>query len=284
MSWIKKLLAGLAAHPVGWALCSPWAKVGNYLYAVHDQKLNHQKGLDREKRLEAISNQIFPDKEVIFGPFKGLKYPAFEAKGSALFPKLLGTYEAELHQVIEEICTKPYSNIINVGCGEGYYAVGLAKRLPAANILAFDIDEEAQRLTKKMAQVNNCENRVDVRGMCTSDFLSTFQFSGKALIICDCEGFEKDLFNKSISNLKQCDLLIETHDFIDITISSTLRQLFGASHNMKSIFSSDDLHKPNLYARAPIDGFSLQERYEFMREGRPSVMEWLYLTPKTNSF
>jgi len=34
------------------------------------------------------------------------------------------------------------STVVNVGAGEGYYAVGFARRLPNAQVLAFDANED----------------------------------------------------------------------------------------------------------------------------------------------
>ena len=282
MNWVKKGLAYLVNNPLGWFLTSPWAKVGHFMYTIHLQKKINQKVIENKERERQMIVDIFPDKRVQFGPFKGLRYPEHEAKGSALLPKLLGTYEAELHSTLEEIVSKRFDEIINIGCGEGYYAIGLALRIPQTKVLAFDIDEEAQALTRKMATINNCEDRIDVRGICTIDFLKNFKPSGKLLIISDCEGFEKDLFPGAYQNLTTADLLIEVHDFIDITISSSLREIFDPTHDIKSYMSIDDLQKPRLYHREPVAKLSLQQRYEVMREGRPALMEWLYLTPKVN--
>lgn len=69
------------------------------------------------------------------GPFQGLQYvPSIvesalavpRALGSALIPKLLGCYEAELQGVLAQILATPYQDILDIGSAEGYYAVGLA--------------------------------------------------------------------------------------------------------------------------------------------------------------
>ena len=75
--------------------------------------------------------------KVLYGPFKGMTYPDSTSIGSVWLPKMLGIYESELHDILEEICSKNYSTIINIGAGEGYYAVGLALRIPTSMIYAF---------------------------------------------------------------------------------------------------------------------------------------------------
>ena len=60
---------------------------------------------------------------VISGPFAGMQY-VNTSVGSALEPKILGTYELELHDVFERLLDKDFAAIVNVGAGEGYLAVG----------------------------------------------------------------------------------------------------------------------------------------------------------------
>ena len=78
--------------------------------------------------------ELFCDGVVRHGPFAGLQYPELTAVGSALYPKLLGSYQREIQGWIEEICAAGYSEIVDVGFAEGYYAVGLARRLPRAGL------------------------------------------------------------------------------------------------------------------------------------------------------
>jgi Ribosomal protein L11 methyltransferase (PrmA) len=274
------MLSRVSAHPIGWMIVSPFAKVGNFIYTSRQHQINKKNEDEKDEKLKRLASEIFPDRTVLYGPFKGLKYPALESRGSALFPKLLGTYEAELHGILDKICQKHYSEIINIGCGEGYYAVGLALRITKATVTAFDPDEQAQRLAKEMAALNQCHDRVTVHGACTVGCLNSFLFSGNGLVICDCEGAEKDLLLGSYNNLKKCDLLIEVHDFVDITISSTLRGLFSGTHNIQSVLSIDDIHKPRHFNMQEVSSLSLKERFEIFREGRPTIMEWMYLTPK----
>ena len=60
--------------------------------------------------------------------------------------------------------------------------------------------------------------------------------------MCDCEGYEKELFTvETIPFLSNTDLLIEMHDIFDASISSTVLPLFSESHKLKIFYS----HKPN---------------------------------------
>ena len=72
---------------------------------------------------------------VAAGPFAGMRYAGLPS-GSTAGPKLLGSYESEIAAWIEGLCGARLDTIVDVGCAEGYYAVGMAMRCPAARVLA----------------------------------------------------------------------------------------------------------------------------------------------------
>jgi methylase of polypeptide subunit release factors len=85
---------------------------------------------------------------------------------SILVPKLLGSYEAELHPVLDQVIRNNYETIIDVGCAEGYYAVGLALSLPTTHVHAFDIDSRARELCTIWRRPTRSQERVIVEGEC----------------------------------------------------------------------------------------------------------------------
>jgi len=225
----------------------------------------------------------FEKLEVLHGPFRGMKYPSFSAAGSAFFPKLLGCYEKELHGVINDLLKKTYTEVIDVGCAEGYYTVGLGLTLNCNTLYAYDTDDAARDLCYQMAKLNNVDNKIVIKETCTAAELAEFTFAGRALIICDCEGYEAELFTKSnISNLANCDLIIETHDFIDINISPTLIELFAATHHIQIVKSIDDIEKAQTYNYPETVGLKPEEKLKLFAEYRPAIMQWLICTPKNN--
>src|SRR5438477_7503575 len=121
--------------------------------------------------VEKATQTIAPDLVVKHGPFQGMQYTATQWVGGAVFPKLLGCYERELHEVIEACCKTPYTEIVDIGCAEGYYAVGLARRIPTAKVYAYDIQESAQRRCQEMARANGVDQRVITGSGCSSETL-----------------------------------------------------------------------------------------------------------------
>lgn len=79
-----------------------------------------------------IDSQYDPAKTghiIKYGPFAGMNYDVAASEGGGA-PRLLGGYEASLAPIINDIVEAKPDLIIDVGCAEGYYAIGMARRLP----------------------------------------------------------------------------------------------------------------------------------------------------------
>src|SRR5215218_9023943 len=95
------------------------------------------------------------------GPFSGLRYPPADvANVTTLVPKLMGSYERELHVPMERLLEPRPSIVVNAGCADGYYAVGLARRLPEATVHAFDLEPRWRWICGRLARVNGVSERV----------------------------------------------------------------------------------------------------------------------------
>ena len=179
----------------------------DFIYKIFNKLLNYgwrikfqRELLDREKlEIQQMNNinSIFEKPLVLNGPFNGMKYPGFRSKSSSLYSKLIGSYEMEISDYIFSAIDNKYEQVIDVGCAEGYYAVGLALKIEKAIIYAYDIDAEARKLTSKMAFINGVKERVIVRKNINSSSFNEFDFSKSTLIICDIEGEERLIFNSS---------------------------------------------------------------------------------------
>lgn len=145
------------------------------------------------------------------GPFAGMTYPAAASAGSTLGPKLLGTYELEIHPWLEAAIARAPSRVVNPGAGEGYYAVGLALRLPGAIVRAFESDAHARELCRAMAVANGVAGRVSVGGFCGQRELRD-SVSEPALVVCDIEGGEMELLDpERVPGLRSCEIIVEIH-------------------------------------------------------------------------
>ena len=201
------------------------------------------------------------------------------ASWGVLAPKLLGSYEAELHADLELLIPRDHDRVVNVGCAEGYYAVGLARRLPAATVFAFDSDPYAQHLCRRLAARNRVAHRVRVEGTCSPTRLCEL-VTGSTLLVVDCEGCELELLRPDlVPVLAAADILVELHDFIDPSISATMLSRFSASHDIALLDSTE--RDPAAYP--VLDSLSPDDRVEAVAEHRPCVMQWAVMRAKSSS-
>lgn len=149
-------------------------------------------------RVREITNQVATSAglTVQSGPFRGMVLPARTSwLDGDITPKILGCYEAELHAAVDRAAERQPTVVINVGCAEGFYAVGLARLFPHARVYAFDTHERARAVCREAADANGLGERLEIDGACTTQRLLEVAGNNRALIVLDCEGaeFEEDL-------------------------------------------------------------------------------------------
>lgn len=235
------------------------------------------------KREKKIIETISPQQMVLHGPFKGLKYPAMDINEDALCVKMVGDYEAQLHPVMEQVCQTDYREVLDIGCAEGYYAVGFATRMHNTIVHGYDIDEASRQICQKTAILNGVADRVVLHEHCSEETLANFPFNGRAFVMADCEGYEMELFKgAALENLKNCDLLIELHECFVPGVTSTILSRFAPTHHIQIIRTTDKpvTHYPEL------DALSEEEHQAALSEHRGGIgkyifMEWAWLTAKS---
>lgn len=155
------------------------------------------------------------------------------ANGSALLPKLVGSYELEVLPFVEGAIARGYRTVIDVGAAEGYYTVGLAMRIPGATVFAFDISLRARRLCHRLAERNGVASRVRVLGACDHRSLDA-TIGPDTLVVCDCEGYERVLLDPSAApGLSRADILVEVHERKCPGLADTLVSRFSATHHVE---------------------------------------------------
>lgn len=187
-------------------------------------------------RSEVISNTLKgrSGTTIRSGPFHGMAYATTGAEGS-LSARLLGAYEASLHPVIEAIIARAYPLVIDIGSAEGYYAVGLARRMAASRILARDDSAKAQDLCHALAALNGVADRVTVGGRMDHADLALCATT-PTVIICDIEGAEGDLLDPTAAPaLRAADILVEVHEFMRPGLIALLTDRFAPSHTITRI-------------------------------------------------
>ncbi len=210
--------------------------------------------------------------KVTAGPFAGMVYAAQASEGGRA-PRLLGAYEASLHPVVETVIARAYPQILDIGCAEGYYAVGLARRMPGSTIHAHDMNPAARALCAEMAHANGVEARVMIGPEVTHADFALCQ-TAPTFILCDIEGAEGELLDpKRAPTLTQADILVEVHEGMRPGLLATLTDRFAASHKITRI---DRALRPDLlpdWAEALSD----LDRLLLLWEWRASPTPWLWM-------
>jgi SAM-dependent methyltransferase len=218
------------------------------------------------------------------GPFAGMRYARTLAECRTFYPKLLGSYEAELSPHFERVLQTKYSAIVDVGCADGYFAVGFALKKRDVVVYAYDTDPSEREICAANAAVNGVSDRVRIGTFCDANTLLKLDLGDRAFILCDCEGFERELFpERVVAHLAPHDLLIELHDFIDISIRDILLARFSATHHAVLVDSVDDSLKGDVFPFPELAGKSRALKIEAMSERRPCIMQWLVLASRLNA-
>lgn len=208
------------------------------------------------------------------GPFRGMLLPETSSWGDGdLAPEILGAYECELHAALERAFARAPERVVNVGCAEGYYAVGAALRLPGATVHAFDLDEAALRVCGEIARRNGVADRIRLERRCDpARLLDLLRTCPRALLLLDCEGYERELITpETVPALAGADLIVECHDFLEPGLTDRLAALLRPTHEVELVRegSRDPAAWPILHGPGSLD------RRLVVCEFRPSPMRWI---------
>ncbi|AUN28866.1 methyltransferase [Niveispirillum cyanobacteriorum] len=163
------------------------------------------------------------------GPFAGMIL--HDPVNRMQAPQLLGCYEGELHEIVQAIPDAGYQHLINIGCGEGYYAIGIKRMAPQIEVWAHDIDPEAQRKCREAAALNG----VDIHVGGIFDPQSFAQHAGyRTLVWCDVEGAEEMLLDPArYPALAGMDILVELHSTDAGHTRDSVPARFGDTHDIE---------------------------------------------------
>ncbi len=258
---------------------SVWFRLPGAIRANDHVRVRRQTGLAGE--YDRVVQDIFHNLTVLQGPFSGLIYPAAKSRGSALYPKLLGTYENELHSFFQEISKEDYRMVVDIGFAEGFYLVGLGRKYRHIPLVGFDPDPEAMQLIRELAAANRIEpERLQLFGGFSADLLAG-KLPTRSLVVCDCEGFEGTVFEeKNLELWRDSDLVIECHDFLIPGITRDLAARLSSSHAVEIIKEAEAKEKTSWPLAASFRRARTRHQLQMVNEGRPEKMCWLAATSK----
>jgi hypothetical protein len=219
-------------------------------------------------RLDDRVVEIVDSDLVQAGPFAGMKMSREAAWGVDFSSRLLGAYERELHPYFRELATPSTPLIVDVGCADGYYVVGLARLAAAARVVAYDIDTEARRVTSELALLNGLADRVAVRSRCRPHDLERLEPG--TVVLMDCEGAEAALVTQSVADSNPgVHFIVECHESV----------VPGVTEMLERRFRGRDVTRVEQSARLPEDTPQLPEdlAVEVLNELRSPADRWLVI-------
>ncbi len=230
------------------------------------------------RRRAAVLRQAGRPTAVASGPFRGMLY-ASHAADKSLLPRLLGTYECEVHGAVERLCESCPDIVVIAGAGEGYYAVGLARRLPGAGVIAYDGFRWARHLLRQMAIRNSVVDRIRINGLVTpAELERVLQPAKRPVLVCDVDGFEFELVHpQHVPTLARTIILMETHEHLVPGLTEEIHRRFGSTHRIEK-FQQRRRTLQDLPPQIPLrgqDALWAMDEYQF----RTTEQFWLYMTP-----
>lgn len=231
----------------------------------------------RTRLIEQMLLQQFGGGEQIAvtgGAFKGLLM-RLPVQAGAPLPMMLGLYESELHPYVEAAIARGYRHIVNIGCGDGYYAIGMARRMPDSQFFAYDINPKAQEGCRLTAIANNVAGRVTIAGEFKGEDFAAHP-AGETFVICDIEGGEDALLDPAkFPALAGHDILVELHELYCPGVTERLRQRFAATHNLTFVN-----HQAKRAHISGLEGLTELDEFLLSYEGRGGPTPWLVMTAK----
>lgn len=200
---------------------------------------------------------------------------------------LLGTYEAQVCAILDML-KSPEKVLIDIGAADGLYGVGLVAVGAFGRSLCFEAHETRQRNLGELGARLDLADRIAVYGAAEAstirDAIADHRVDTRnAVVVCDIEGGEFDLFDTELLELlSDCHLIIETHDFLlkeEERPGTALQDLRQRAERFFNVYEVKDGLR---YVRdiPLLAEWSDADTWMMCMEGRKRMMTWLYLAPK----
>ena len=206
------------------------------------------------------------------GPFAGMIYPRSAVGRVNFLPaKLLGSYELELAPYLS---TGDWDIFADIGSGDGYFCVGMARLHPGIKVIGYESDTAEQKFCQHLAEING--TNVDVRG--TASFSDIHALPpGRLLLMVDIEGAEYELVNPEHSpRLREAAMIVELHWWVHEDIGNILRARFSSTHRIEVVEQT----ARSLAGFPELARWDEQSAYCATSEGRAHFGRWMVLTVK----
>lgn len=255
--------------------------LGNLAQPQPDEaaQLNNALRLLSKWRSVLIQNTLLQHQGTVVmdGPLRGLDFLPQSAEGCHI-AKLLGCYEQPLLPYIEQAIQANYPTLLNIGCAEGYYAVGMARRMSGTQVLAFDLNPKAQEVCTALVAKNGVADRVTVGALFKPEDFASYA-GQRVLVLCDIEGAERDLLDPvKAPALAGMDLIVESHECLVPGITKLLIERFSATHAITVVEDNGQRQLTN--APAWLNNLAHLDQLLATWEWRSGPTPWLVMKAK----
>ena len=209
------------------------------------------------------------------GPFAGTRYPAENARTSGP-ARLLGTHEQPLWEWIEQARKRDYTEIVCIGCDDGYYPGGLARRMSVATVRAYYRQASTRTSAAQLWGENGVGERVlAAREPTASVWLETSR-RGRRLIFIDGYEPHERLADQLAAAARHADVIIK-NDERTAAAAAALERAAAASHTIERI---DHRGERNAPASGWDEGLGELDRILAAWEWRMGQVSWTRATRK----
>ena len=199
-----------------------------------------------------------------------------------LSSKIVGCYEQEVQDKIVEFQKKNKKKyFVNLGAGEGYFALGALHSGLFEKSLAFEISDLSRNIMIENSKLNNLEDRLLIKHKASENFLkdldSSFNKISDIFFLADMEGDEFNIFNnENLQVIKNCNLIIEFHELDDNKKNQEFMDKIKKYFNVEILTTSGrDFSKIS-----HLKDLNDDDRWLIASENRPYRMNWLACLPK----
>ena len=237
------------------------------------------------QRQKRISLELFNmlNGTVKYGPFKGLHLTHDPWWGQLdLGSQCLGLYEKEILKFIENIEDGQFTNFIDIGAADGYYAVGLLSTGKIQRSICFEKTDKGREAIFTNWKKNGSIGQLVVKAKANFESIATLTEHDleRSLILIDIEGGEFELLNNdTIHKFRHSKILLEIHNWVTDFEEKYKNLLISLDETFCiKIIKRVDRQVDNYME---LRDFTDDNRLLLVSERRPCLMRFLELTPKS---
>lgn len=235
------------------------------------------------ERHERISMEVYDlfEGEVRYGIFAGMKLRKDTWWGKYdLGSQCLGLYEQEVLSVIEALEQDDRRTFIELGAGDGYYAVGglLSNRFGKA--ICFEQSERGQQAIRDNWEYNGAPGEIAVLGVAEESVILNLddRFLSNAFVLVDIEGAEFEvLTDQVLRKMRNSIVVVEIHNWVDNFNERYSALLKSAAAYFE--ISIIERMTQDTYSISELRDFTDDNRALITSERRPCMMRFLKFEP-----